>query len=264
MQSEVLSFDDGSAVDLTEFLTEFAHLLLGAGISHDQFSRLSELAFLRAAVLGARFQNSRINQSAVAAMTGLNRTKVRSLLRSESRGRKPIENKIDRVIAVWVSEAELLTSTGQPRKLKLTGERASFSWLAKRYGGDLPPKSLLRELSRRRLVRVSKGSVALSASARRTRETKRLAQISHALATVLKRPSIDAESRSVRVSTFEVAHQATTAVGRVLLQKRISKILRAFMSEVEAASAAIALEAPAPAEKEQRLAKTGVFLISQD
>jgi len=264
MRSEVLSLDDGSAIDLTEFLTEFARLLLGAGISHDRFSRLSELAFLRAAILGARFHNSRINQSAVAAMTGLNRTKVRSLLRSESRDRKPIESKIDRVIAAWVSEAELLTSTGQPRKLKLEGDRASFSWLAKRYGKDMPSKSLLRELLRRRLVRVRKGFVTLSESARRTRETKRLTQISRALATVLKRPSNESESRSVQVSTFEVAHFATTAVGRVLLQKRISKILRAFMGEVEAASAAVALEAPAPSESERRLAKTSVFLISQD
>src|SRR6478735_2650457 len=264
MRSETPPFDDSKAVDLTEFLTEFARLMLGAGVSHDQFSQLSELAFLRAAVFGARFRNSRINQSAVAAMTGLNRTKVRSLLRSDARSRKPIENRIDRVIAAWVSEAELLTASGQPRSIKLVGEKVSFSYLAKRYGRDVPAKALLRELTRRRLVIVRNGFVTLSQSARRTRETKRLSQISRALASVLRLPSGEPESRSIRVSTFEVTHAATTAVGRVLLQKRISRSLRAFMCEVEAASAAVALEAPASSEDGGRLAKTGVFLISQD
>jgi len=264
MRSDALSFDDAKAVDLTEFLTEFARLMLSAGVSHDQFSRLSELAFLRAAVFGARFRNSRINQSAVAAMTGLNRTKVRSLLRSEARSRKPIESRIDRVIAAWVSEAEFLTATGEPRRVNLVEGRVSFSYLAKRYGGDLPPKSLLRELSRRRLVSVRNGYVTLSRSARRTREAKRLSQVSRALASVLRLPPNEMESRSIRVSAFEVTHAATTAVGRVLLQKRISKSLRAFMGDVEAASAAVALEAPASMDNKLRLAKTGVFLISQD
>lgn len=252
------------SIELVEFFTELARLLVDAGISHSQFTRISEVAFFRAAANGARFRNAKINQSAIAAMTGLNRTRVRSLLKKGFRGLSAAENRIDRIVTAWVSEPEFLTSAGEPRRLRLSGGRGTFDWLAKKYGGDVPTKALLAELSRRRAIRVRGEYVALSSTARKTRESKRLIQIARALTSVLSLPEEGSSSQSVRVANFEVTHPSTTAVGRVILQKRIAKSLRAFMSEIEAAGAAVALEAPVLVDKERRYGKTGVFLISQD
>jgi len=250
--------------DLVGFLVEFARFLLAAGISSDQFSKLTQLAFLRAASTGSRFRNDRINQSAVAAMTGLNRTQVRSLLKKEKTKSRAKENRIDRVVSAWISEAEFLTTAGTPKRLCMSGSRSSFAMLAKRYGADVPPRALLRELSRRRLVRINEDYVILAASARRTRQERRLGQISNALQSVLKRPGDQEDARSVKVATFDVSHVAPAAIGRVLLRKRIAKSLQAFMTDVEAACAAVSLEAPARSDKPRRLTKTSVLLMTQD
>lgn len=252
------------SVELVEFFTELARLLVDAGISHTQLTRISEVAFFRAAAHGARFRNAKINQSAIAAMTGLNRTRVRGLLKRDRRDFSAAENRVDRIVTAWVTEPELLTSAGEPRRLRLSSGRGTFDWLAKKYGGDVPTKAILGELSRRRLIRIRGDYVVLSATARRTRESKRLNQIARALTSVLKLPPGEKISQSVRVATLEVTHPPTTAVGRVILQKRITKSLRAFMSEIEAAGAAVALEAPVQVDKDRRYGKTGVFLISQD
>lgn len=252
------------SVELVEFFTELARLLVDAGVSHTQFTQISEIAFLRAAALGARFANSKINQSTVAAMTGINRTRVRELLKGDLQKFPVTENRVDRLVAAWVTEPELLTSSGQPRKLKVSGGKGTFAWLAKKHGGDVPAQALLRELSRRRLICKQGDHVFLSVAARRTREAKRLAQIARALTSVLSLPESGAPAQSVRVASLEIAHPPTTAIGRMVLHKRISKSLRAFVAEIEAAGAAVALEAPSPGVTGKRLAKTGVFLISQD
>lgn len=264
MQNVVPIPESEQPVELVEFFTELARLLVDAGISHAQFTRISEVAFFRAAARGARFRNAKINQSAIAAMTGLNRTRVRKLLKKGFRGLPATEDRVDRLVTAWVSEPELLTSAGEPRRLRLSGGKGSFDWLAKRHGGDVPTKAILGELSRRRVIHIRGGYVALSAASLRSRESKRLNQIARALTSVLKLPTEGKNSQSVRVVNFEVTHPSTSAVGRVLLHKRITKILRAFMSEIEAAGAAVALEAPVQGHKDRRYGKTGVFLISQD
>jgi len=264
MRRASVSLNEDEMSDLVGFLVELARLLLAAGVSSDQFAKLAQLAFIRAASTGARFRNDRINQSAVAAMTGLNRTQVRALLKKERTRARAKKSPIDKVISAWISEAEFLTSSGTPKNLRMSGARGSFSMLAKRHGGDIPPRALLRELTRRGLVTVTGDYVTLAASARRIRQDKRLGQISSALESVLKRPGNQQDARSVKVATFEVAHGAPAAIGRVLLRRRITKSLQAFMADVEAASAAVALEAPARRGTPKRLVKTGVLLITQD
>lgn len=251
--------------DVVSFLTEFARLLLAAGVTSTQFNQLAELAFYRAASEGARFRNSRINQSSVAAMTGLNRAKIRSLIRAEKKKShsKP-ESRREKLLTAWMSEPEFLTSTGEPRRLRLAGNKASFASLAKKYGGDVPPRALLRELLRRRLVRASEGYAQLVPNAREVREVKRLEQISAALAAALSAPEGANPGRVLKVMSFELRHPAPSSVGRILLQRRIAKSLRGFMAELDAACNAIAIEAPHAKSKPRHSGKTSVVLFSQD
>jgi Family of unknown function (DUF6502) len=251
--------------DVLAFMTEFARLLLAAGVSSSQFNQVAELAFFRAASEDARFRNSRINQSSVAAMTGLNRAKIRSLIRAEKKkSHSQSESRRERLLAAWMSEAEFLTSSGEPRRLRLVGKKGSFASLTRKHGGDVPPRALLRELLRRRLVRVTGEYAQLASNAREVKEQKRLEQISAALAAALSAPSGSSPGRVFKVMSYEVRHPAPNAVGRILLQRRIAKSLKGFMAELEVACCAIATESSQTGMKARRTGKTSVVLLNQD
>lgn len=251
--------------DVLAFMTEFARLLLAAGVSSSQFNQIAELAFFRAASEDARFRNSRINQSSVAAMTGLNRARIRSLIRAEKKkAHSQSESRRERLLTAWMSEAEFLTTSGEPRRLKLTGKKGSFASLARKHGGDVPSRALLRELLRRRLVRVTGEYAQLASNAREVKEQKRLDQVSAALAAALSAPVGSSPGRALKVMSYEVRHPAPSAVGRILLQRRIAKSLKGFMAELDAACNAIAIEAPLSGTKARRTAKTSVVLLNQD
>ena len=251
--------------DVLSFLTEFSRLLMAAGFSSGQFNQLAELAFFRAASDEARFRNSRINQSSVAAMTGLNRSRIRALVRAEKKkSHLPAEDRREKLLVAWMSEPEFLTPLGEPRRLKVVGKKGSFGALAQRHGGDIPPKALLRDLLRRRLVRVSDGYVYLQSNAREVTGAKRVEQVAGALSLAMRLPSGASNRRAMKVMSFEVKHSAPSAIGRILLQRRISKSLRGFMAELDAACNAIALDAPAKTPQSKRMGKTAVVLMTQD
>jgi hypothetical protein len=251
--------------DVLSFLTEFARLLLAAGVTSSQFNQIAELAFFRAASQDARFRNSRINQSSVAAITGLNRAKIRSLIRAEKkRSYSQSENRREKLLTAWMSEPEFLTSSGEPKRLQLIGAKGSFASLAKKHGGDVPPRAVLRELVRRKLIRISDENVQLASNAREVRELRRLEQISAALAIALRVPEETRVRRVLKVMAFEVRHPAPSALGRILLQRRIAKSLKGFMAELDAACNAIELEATRGNAKVRRMGKTSVLLMNQD
>ena len=251
--------------DVLSFLTEFARLLLAAGFSSSQFNQMAELAFFRAASEDARFRNTRINQSSVAAMTGLNRARIRVLMRAEKKKSHPQpESRRQRLLTAWLSEPEFLTSMGEPRRLKLGGTKASFSTLARRYGGDVTPQALLRDFVRRGLVQVSRDHVHLASNAKEVKDIRRIEQISAALCHALSAPAGTSPRRTMRVASFDITHPAPGAVGRILLQRRISKSLKGFMAELDAICSAITIEPSANRPNTRRMGKTSVFLLNQD
>lgn len=247
------------------FLTEFARLLLAAGITSAQFNQLAELAFFRAASEEARFRNSRVNQSSVAAMTGLNRAKIRTLIRAEKRkAHSQSESHREKLLAAWVSEPEFLTSAGEPRRLRIFGAKASFASLAKKHGGDVPLRALQRDLLRRRLVRVSGNYMQLVPRAREVKEVKRLEQVTAALASALSVPDGNSVGRVLKVLSFDLHHAAPGAVERILLQRRLTKIFKGFMAEIESACNSIAKEGSRVKAKRRRSGKTSLVLLNQD
>lgn len=254
-----------STWDIVAFLTEFARLLLAAGITSAQFNQLAELAFYRAASEDARFRNSRVNQSSVAAMTGLNRAKIRALIRAEKRkAHSQSESHREKLLTAWVSEPEFLTASGESRRLRIVGSKSSFASLARKHGGDVPPRALLRDLLRRKLVRVSGDYAQLVPHAREVKEVKRLEHVSAALAAALSVPEGGSAGRVLKVMSFDLHHPAPGAVERILLQRRIAKIFRGFMADLEAACNAIATKEPNDKTKRSRSGKTSVILLNQD
>lgn len=230
--------------EIVDFMTEFARFLVMAGVSRRRFARMVEYAYFRAASEQARFHNARLNQSAVAAMTGLTRSQVRLMLKQEHRTLDARNDCIDRIINTWTSDAEYITVNFTPRQLRLTGPRPSFSSLVKKVGGDIPSRSILRELRRQRLVDISGNKISLNPTTT-TGETRALRHLSAALARLIA-SSGDAKYRPspLRTVSLEVSYAAQSAAGRILMQRRLSKILKSAVAEIEAAGSAIAMESP--------------------
>ncbi len=254
-------------LELVEFMTEFARFLVAAGISRTKFARIVEFSYFQAASQEARFQNDRLNQSAVAAMTGLTRSQVRAMLKRERRTLDTANDRVDRIIGAWTSDAEYVTATFAPRRLRIVGPSPSFSTLVRKVGGDIPARSILRELERQRLVAVDGLYVSLARAAHSEHESRSLRHVSSALARMIqtkgeKKGRLGSPLRAV---TMEVSYPAQSGVGRILMQRRLSKSLKTFMVEVEAAGAAVAMESPSTIKSSRsRVSQARILLLTQE
>jgi len=252
--------------EVVEFMAEFARFLLAAGISRNRFARIVEFAYFQAASQEARFQNNRLNQSAVAAMTGLTRSQVRAMLRRTKGAFEAANDRLDRIVSAWTSDAEYISTSLAPRRLRIVGPRPSFSTLVRKAGGDIPHRSVLRELERQRLVVVDGRYVKLTRAARSENDSRSLRQLSRALARLIHSTNkSDQPGSPVRTVTMEVSYPALSGAGRIVMQRRLSKILKALMVDVEAAGAAVGVESPPRSQKgKERMSQARLLLLTRE
>lgn len=134
---------------LEELLTELAFALLPRGMTPGRFAELARYAFARAAAEVAVLRNGRINNSRVAAQTGLTRAEVKRLLHYGPLVNGHLhEAPVERVIRGWQRDPPFALRPGHPKRLRVAGSRASFAQLVTKYGGDLPYRAVLSELRR--------------------------------------------------------------------------------------------------------------------
>jgi hypothetical protein len=248
-------------------MTELARYLLSAGISNSRFGEISRIAYFQAASLNARFGNNRVNKSAVAAMTGLTRSQVREFSRGgKSLGRirdKP--DRIENVVNGWLRDPAYATSTYRPKKLEIGGGSSSFSMLVRRYGGDVPARSILRELVRTKQVKLEGRRVSLEPSASSTPARTRLRHLADSLASLLHDESGRSDlPNSFRAMGGEIETPATSAVGRILLDRRCSASLRSLLNELQAAGGAASVESPPSRQRRERAIRTRVLILSEE
>ena len=132
---------------LQELMRELAFILLARGMTPRDFSELSRLAFVQAAAARSKLRNGRVNHSRVAAQTGLTRADVKRLL-DRSRHNRPIANHftpVERVIDGWRHDRRYLTRGGNPKSIRISGPKDSFTVLAKKYAGDVPYRAVLNK-----------------------------------------------------------------------------------------------------------------------
>jgi len=136
---------------------ELALVLLPRGITPERFSRLAREAFIRAAADRSRLRNGRVNQSKVAALTGLSRREIKRLLDADrSRSRLVVARSActpsERVVYGWRTDRRYLTRAGRPKTLSVGARRSAFERLVKEYGGDISPRALLEELITKKAI----------------------------------------------------------------------------------------------------------------
>lgn len=251
--------------DVISFMSEFARFLIAAGITSKRYAAMSRLAYFMAASNHARFGNDRINQSAVAAMTGLTRAQVRGFAKQVRPLPNQTSDRVDIVIEGWTADPTFTDSDSSPKALRLSGGGNSFLALARLYGGDLPARSLLRELQRHGLVSVRDGFVSLRRSAVKNRAEFRLRFISKIMAELIRNETRDLEANSrMRAVQLEARYPTAGEKGRLLMQKRTNEGVRTFLSGLQAAGASVAAASPLPKGRKSKVSRVRLVLITED
>jgi len=142
----------GDISALARALAPVAKLCMKSGMGAGELQIAAKIACIREAAKSARLGN-RLNQSRIAAATGLTRKDVRTLsglVNSEkiSAGREVAKQRTTRVLHGWQTDPEYLDRRGRPVRLPIRGQSLSFHSLVRRYGGDVTPVSVLNELVR--------------------------------------------------------------------------------------------------------------------
>jgi hypothetical protein len=210
--------------DLQQLLIELASALLPHSITPNTFSRLAREAFVKVAADHSRLRNGRINQSKVAALTGLPRREIGRILNRRLAGfeashktRTPTE----RVVQGWLTDRRFVSEKGGPKSLVLGGRGSSFARLVKEYGGDISPRAVLEELTRSRIIRTEGRRLALR-SPRLPRGRRDLGSLSQVIPTLLdglriasRKPTIPLEALLHRLTLY-----ADTEAELSLIQQR--------------------------------------------
>lgn len=143
---------------LFRILRPLARLLLRNGIPYGEFAELVKRAYVEAALEDFPGERRKPTDSGAAVMTGLTRKEVkrqREILAGQHIGKSEVlhANRASRVVSGWVHDAKFQSAAGEPAILPFDGA-LSFSELAKKYSGDMPPRSVLDELLRVGVVSV--------------------------------------------------------------------------------------------------------------
>lgn len=145
-------------------LESLVPVLLRLGVTQGQFNAAMRTALVHEAAKVSRLKNGRVNQSQIAAATGLSRVEVRKHLvkfRRRTIASSSISSTTSRVIQGWKRDPGFSDASGRPRTLRFSGAKASFTSLVLRYGGDVPPRAMAIELKRQGRVTIDRNRVTL-------------------------------------------------------------------------------------------------------
>ncbi|QOJ31617.1 MAG: hypothetical protein HRU81_05600 [Gammaproteobacteria bacterium] len=146
-------------------LLPLARTLLRCGVSYTEFARLSKRAFVEAASADYGVRNRPTNIARVAVMTGLSRkevSRIRVELKKNSLSALTYRNIPAEVLHRWHTDTTYLDTNGYPKALAFAGPK-SFVTLVKSVTGDIPARTIERELSRSGALRFVLGRKLLPA-----------------------------------------------------------------------------------------------------
>jgi Family of unknown function (DUF6502) len=216
---------------LQELLIELAFVLLPRGMTPNRFGELARSAFVCAAADMSRLRNGRVNQSRVAAQTGLTRANVKRLLKDNVSDAAPHgQTALERVIDGWRTDREFAIRPGCPKRLQISGPRASFVRLVRKYGGDVPHRAVLDELRRIGAVNNSHGRVQLRPSPhlRQRHDFGFLSPVLPALVDGLRIASTKA-SAGARSSIHRLSLPAETEVDMAIVRDRCISSVKSML-----------------------------------
>jgi hypothetical protein len=138
-------------------------ILLKIGVSYKQFAQITRSLFVEVASSEFGVRGRETNVSRVSIITGISRsevTKIRKELEKSNDKEEefiPTLNNASRVLTGWYSDATYKDGKGEPLVLCFDADEGpSFTELNKRYGGDVPATTMLKELHKTESVKIDK------------------------------------------------------------------------------------------------------------
>jgi hypothetical protein len=244
---------------LVEFLSEFASHLIGCGVTMVEFRKAAQSAFVQAAIHTGRLRNLRVNQSAIAAATGLTRSQVRTLLRCTPKSPPNVAARIDAVISGWKNDPEFADREGCPLPLSTAPGPKSFPTLIRKYGRDASHRTLLVEMRRMGYVGLRSGLVSLRKVDAKVKPPEMMCLLSQGLAHVIRRP-LEESSAVLDVITGEASYEWPEGVSSVILRRRLLQSTQAFAADLQVSG-----EASASRQKKKARARrvsTKILLVT--
>lgn len=148
---------------VTRLLQPLVRLLLRHGVSHAEFSNWAKQAYVEQAALHFGIDGKTPTVSRISIVTGINRKEVKRIHELPDAVDTGLSkhNRAVRVVTGWLQDAEFCDSRHRPRVLNYGDLADSFNLLVKRYGGDVPARAMLDELSRVGTVSNNGGRIKL-------------------------------------------------------------------------------------------------------
>jgi len=149
---------------LLKLLQPLARLFLHFGVSYREFCELSKVAFVAVASEDFGVHGRPTNASRIAAMTGMTRKDIGQIRRKIESGDSAQTNRqspVNEVLSAWCSGDEFLDTRGNPKRLPLKGESASFQSLVRQHAGDIPEGALRKELLRIEAIELADNKVRI-------------------------------------------------------------------------------------------------------
>ncbi len=167
-------------------LRPLARIMLRHGLSTYDFSRIANIAFVRAARDILREQGKSLSFSRVSAITGLHRHVVSNIVNSADAGFADLaidkdyrRNRLARVLSGWFESPDYTDGEGHPLVLAVDGPEPSFATLVRAFSGDIYPRIILDELLEVGAVRMLKDGSLRAVTRRYTSGGAEPAAIEH-------------------------------------------------------------------------------------
>ena len=135
-------------------------ILLRNGISYREFLSLCKTEFVTTAEKEFGINNRPANISRIAIVTGLDRKEIKRIKESLAQSvntdaggkdKHPKTDRATRVLAGWHTDSLYLDEAGKPKLLPLSHKdplQPNLTALVKKYAGDVPTTTLIKELKR--------------------------------------------------------------------------------------------------------------------
>lgn len=140
-----------------QWLRPLVHILIRSGVTWKDFAELARTSYVDVATRQFGKRGRPTNVSRTAVLTGLTRREVRKQRARLDESAETWAGHVTKgslVLSAWHQDPEFLDAGGQPVRLAMEGEGASFTALLRRCGaGDVRPSTLLKELVAAQAVR---------------------------------------------------------------------------------------------------------------
>jgi hypothetical protein len=140
---------EATIVTLKRVVDPLVDLMFDAGVTVHEFSQLIRERAVQIAARRVSKESGRDSKSRVAIITGLPRSEVARILRSDnvSPSTRLGQHPARKVLAAWFENPRFLAENGDPAVLPIFGKRRSFEQLVAMHSRGIPVRAMLDELT---------------------------------------------------------------------------------------------------------------------